>query len=50
VALWTSGARPVSWNRVVEIPHGLGEVSTFSCPPHPECGCGWLAEHDTMSA
>ena len=50
VALWASGHLPVSCDHVVEIPHGLGTVQTVGYPPHPECGCGWVAEHDTMSA
>lgn len=50
VALWASGALPVSCDSVVELPHGLGEVQTVSYPPHPQCGCGWRAGHETMSA
>ena len=50
VALWASGCMPVSCDHVVEIPHGLGSVDTIAYPPHPECGCGWVAPHDTMSA
>jgi hypothetical protein len=50
VTLWASGARPVSCDGVVEIPHGLGAVQTVAYQPHPHCGCGWLAGHDTMSA
>lgn len=49
-ALWASGARPVSWDAVVEIPHGLGEVQTVAFPPHPRCGCGWRAGPETMGA
>ena len=50
LALWASGAMPVCCDRVVEIPHGLGEVQTVSFQPHPHCGCGWRTGRETMSA
>lgn len=50
IALFASGALPVSCDHVVEIPHGLGEVQTVGYPPHPQCGCGWQIGHETMSA
>ena len=50
VALWASGALPVSCDNVVEFPYGLGEVQAVAYPPHPQCGCGWRAGRETMSA
>jgi hypothetical protein len=50
IAIWASGALPVSCDHVVEIPHGLGQVQTVGYQPHPECGCGWQSEQETMTA
>lgn len=50
VAMWASGMVPLSCDRVIEMPHGFGEVQTVAFQPHPECGCGWQAHRETMSA
>lgn len=50
VALWASGALPVSCDALVEIPHGLGRVHTLGYERHPYCGCGWFGEQETMGA
>jgi bacteriocin biosynthesis cyclodehydratase domain-containing protein len=50
IALWASGAQPVSCDHVVEIPHGLGEVQTVGYQPHPQCGCSWQSGQGTMGA
>lgn len=50
VAIWASGLVPLSCDRVIELPHGFGEVQTIAFEPHPECGCGWPGQQETMSA
>jgi len=50
VAVWAGGRRPSSYGSVVEIPLGLGPVTTVEYAVHPECGCGWSAARDTMGA
>lgn len=48
--LWASQLKPQSFDRVIELPHGLGSLQIQNFPPHPQCGCGWASEHDTMGA
>jgi len=50
VAVWAGGHPPPSHGSVVEIPLGLGPVTTDRYTLHPECGCGWSAWRDTMGA
>jgi hypothetical protein len=50
VIVWASGGVPNTCDHVVEIPHGLGPVETVAYQPHPQCGCGWRAGRETMSA
>jgi hypothetical protein len=50
VCVWASGLRPQSWDRTIEVPHGVGVVHRERYDPHPACGCGWSVWHDTMGA
>ncbi len=50
VSIWSTGMRPQSWSRVIEIPHGFGLVETVAFDSHPQCGCGWARSRDTMGA
>ncbi len=50
VCVWASGLRPQSWDRTIEMPHGVGLVHSERYHPHPACGCGWSVWHDTMGA
>jgi len=50
LGLWASGLRPLSWGRVIEVPQGIGLISSEDFAPHPRCGCGWPQWHDTMGA
>lgn len=49
-ALWGSGMLPMTYDAVVDIPLGLGQVTTQPHTLHPQCGCGWQMWQDTMGA
>lgn len=48
VAVLAGGRRAQSYGSVVEIPLGLGPVTTTEYAVHPECGCGWSVSRDTI--
>jgi bacteriocin biosynthesis cyclodehydratase domain-containing protein len=50
VALWASDIRPQTYGHVLEIPYGSGVIEAVRVERHPQCGCGWLVERDTMGA
>jgi bacteriocin biosynthesis cyclodehydratase domain-containing protein len=49
-ALWGSDIRPQTYGHVLEIPYGSGAVEVVRVERHPQCGCGWHIEQDTMGA
>lgn len=50
VAVWASGLRPQTFNAVIEVPQGFGDVDRQHLELHPQCGCGWPTWRDTMGA
>jgi bacteriocin biosynthesis cyclodehydratase domain-containing protein len=50
VTVYAGGHRPQTWGAIVEVPQGFGHLQRQVFEPHPHCGCGWQAWHDTMGA
>jgi hypothetical protein len=50
VVAWASGYPPRTLDAVIEIPYVAGPLERRTRPPHPQCGCGWSTQHDTMGA
>lgn len=49
-AVWASNLMPSTFEQVVEVPLGLGQVTSTTYAMHPLCGCGWQTWHDTIGA